>query len=110
MVVGVGVGIGLVVERFSCCLSGAAMLKICGAPALFKEQRREEVRGLKSQKKKERITQKMPANLAFGNVFVFKSFVILSRLTAPVAGVSSSHLASAANMTWRPARPLYKGC
>lgn len=55
MVVGVGVGrVGLVVERFSCCSSGAAMLKICGAPALFKERRREEARGLKPQKKKKR--------------------------------------------------------
>lgn len=106
MGLGAGVGrVGLVVERFSGCSSGAAMLKICGAPALFKERRKEEARGLKPQKekeKKERITEKMHANLAFGNLFGFKTFdsrVILSRLTAPVAGMSSSHLASAPNMT-----------
>lgn len=52
---GVGVGrVGLVVERFSGCSSGAAMLKICGAPALFKERRKEEARGLKPQKKKKK--------------------------------------------------------
>lgn len=52
---GVGGRARLVVKRFSCCSSGAAMLKICRALALFKERKREEAQGHKLQKKESSV-------------------------------------------------------